>query len=57
MGTSALLLALTALWTGPEITQNNSWVGPVDQDRCSAIMQCVDSMSMSMSMTVLMSRR
>ena len=37
MGTSALLLALTALWVGPEITQNNSWVGPVDQDRCSAI--------------------
>ena len=37
MGTLALLLALTALWAGPEITQNNSWVGPIDQNRCSAI--------------------
>ena len=37
MGLVAPLLALTALWPGSAITQNNSWVGPVVQERCSAI--------------------
>ena len=37
MGTLGPLLALTALWAGPEIPHNNSWVGPFVQNRYSAI--------------------
>lgn len=37
MGILAPLLALTALWGGPELTHNTSWVGSNAQNQCSAI--------------------
>ena len=43
MAALSLILALSALWTGPIWGQDRSWAGSIDPVRVSALMRCVTS--------------